>query len=71
MSNDIKTLRKIIGGSIEYSFSGTVLKITSYYTGESIKLDLSLIDEEILKEIIVKNDDGDFDDEYEDDDADE
>lgn len=70
MSNDIKTLRKIIGGSIEYSFSGTILKITSYYTGESIKLDLSLINEEILKEIIAKDDD-DFEDEHDEDEEDD
>ena len=67
---DIKTLQKIINGSKEYSFSGTVLTIKSYYTGESIKLDLSLIDEDMLEEIIVR-DDGDFEDEYEDDEFDD
>lgn len=67
---DIKKLQEIINGSIEYSFSGTVLTIKSYYTGESIKLDLSLIDEDMLEEIIVRDDD-EFEDEYEDDEFDD
>ena len=66
---DIKTLQKIINGSKEYSFNGTVLTIKGYYTGESIKLDLSLVDEKILKKIIARDDD-DFDDEYKDDEDD-
>ena len=60
-NNDINTLREIIGGSKEYSFSGTVLTLTGYHTGETIKLDLSKINKEILNVIMAEDEDEDED----------
>lgn len=50
-------LLHILRGSKEYEFNGTVLTITPYYGGESVKLDLSLINEEMLETLIVEDDD--------------
>lgn len=52
-------LLHILRGSKSYEFNGTILTITSYYGGESVKLDLSLIDEEMLETLIV-NDEEDW-----------
>lgn len=54
--------QKILNGSKQYQFDGPVLTITSYYTGEEIKLDLSALDEEMLEQLIVVEDD--FEDDY-------
>lgn len=61
--SDFEKFRKIVKGSKEYSFSGTVLTLKGYYTGETVKLDLGLIDEKMLKEIIIKNEDEDDEEE--------
>lgn len=55
----MKELNEILQGSKEYKFEYgengmTVLKITGYYTGKSIKLDLSKLTEEMLEELIVE-----------------
>lgn len=46
-----KDAMEIIRGSKQFSFSGTVLEITGYYTGKSIKLDLGALTEEMLEEL--------------------
>lgn len=40
---------RIINGSKQFSFNGSILEITGYYTGETIRLDLSLLDDEMLE----------------------
>ncbi len=55
----MKELNEILQGSKEYKFEYgengmTVLKITGYYTGKEIKLDLSKLTEEMLEELIVE-----------------
>lgn len=57
----MKELNDILYNSKQYKFEdgengATVLKITGYYNGKSIKLDLSKLTEETLKEIIVEDD---------------
>ena len=54
--SDFEKFRKIVKGSKEYRFTGSILTIKGYYTGDTIKLDLSCIDEEMLEEIIVEDD---------------
>ena len=49
---------KLLNGSKEYSMNGSILTIRSYRTGETIKLDLSVLayNEEILEEMIIEED---------------
>lgn len=51
-------LQQILKGSKEFKFEQgdngkTILKLTSYNTGETIKLDLAKLTEEMIEEIIV------------------
>ena len=39
---------KIINGSKSFTFDGSVLEITGYYTGDSVKLDLSKLTPEMF-----------------------
>lgn len=55
----MKELNEILQGSKEYKFEYgenglTVLKLTGYRTGKTVKLDLSKITEEMLEELIVE-----------------
>jgi hypothetical protein len=59
---------QIIHGSKQFEFDGSVLIITSYYTGERLRLDLGNLDEEMLEALTP--DDGDPFDEDEDSDDD-
>lgn len=61
MNNDINVLYEIIEGSKEYSFSGTILTLKGYYTGKTIKIDLSKINKEILNMIMVEDEDEEWD----------
>ena len=55
---------KIIRGSKAYEFiTDTILEITNYHTGESIKLDLDCLTEEMLEELQVEDDDWDEEEE--------
>lgn len=49
---DIETFNKIINGSKQFSFDGSVLTIQHYYSGECVKLDLAAVDEEILERLV-------------------
>lgn len=57
MNEKMKLLKKILSGSKEFSFSGSTLILKSYYTGETINLDLSCIDEEMLEQLFVDEED--------------
>lgn len=62
---EMDLLKEILAGSKEYSFEYgnngmTVLKIKGYYTGKTIKLDLSYINEEMLSELLVVEDEEDY-----------
>jgi hypothetical protein len=50
---DMFEFLKLINGSIRYEMERGVLEITGYYTGESVKLDLTRLNEEMLDELIV------------------
>lgn len=50
----IKEFLKIVNGSKEFRFEGSVLEIRSYYGGEAVKLDLARIDEEMLEQLIYE-----------------
>lgn len=65
MREKIELLKQILNGSKQYEFEYgengmTVLKVSNYYTGESIKLDLYHLDEEMLENIMVE----DYEEEY-------
>ncbi|MEG1894669.1 MAG: hypothetical protein RR162_00415 [Oscillospiraceae bacterium] len=49
---EMKTFSKIINGSKQFSFEGSVLTIQHYYSGECVKLDLSAIDSDMLEKLI-------------------
>lgn len=53
--------QEIIHGSKQFDFSGPILTIQGYYTGKTVKLDLSQIDEEMLKALLVEEDPDDED----------
>ena len=54
---DMRTFRRIVNGSKRYEFdSGMILTVTDYMTGDSVKLDLSCLTEEMLEELIVEDD---------------
>lgn len=50
---DMFEFLKLINGSIRYEMDRGVLEITGYYTGKSVKLDLTRLNEEMLDELIV------------------
>lgn len=52
---------QIIHGSKQYEFQGPVLTVTGYYTGKKVKLDLSRLTEEMLDELILDEEDEDYD----------
>lgn len=56
MNENVKLLKEILNGSKEYSMDGSVLSIKGYYSGERIKLDLSvLLDyEDIVDEMVER-----------------
>lgn len=53
----LNEVRNIISGSKSYEFNGPILTITSYFGGESVKLNLSLLNEEILDQLQVDDED--------------
>lgn len=52
----IEQVLDILNGSISYEFDGTVLKVTSYFTGETVRLDLGNLTQEMLDELQVEDD---------------
>lgn len=48
---DFNKAMRIICDSKEFWFDGSVLTIRGYYSGESLKLDLSKLDEEMLEQL--------------------
>lgn len=61
---DYREFTEIIRGSKQYEFNGTVLTVTGYYTGKRVRIDLSMIDPDMLEEIIVEDDEDDEEDEW-------
>ena len=62
---NIKEFLKIVNGSKEFGFRGSVLTIKGYYTGETVKLDLANIDEEMLGQLIYQEEEEDEEEDYE------
>lgn len=57
-------LRKILNGSKQFRFEGAVLELQHYYSGEKIKLDLSVLldNEDILEDMLVDDDEDEEED---------
>lgn len=53
---DFNEAMRIINGSKEFYFEGTVLTIKGYYNGKAIKLDLANLDEEMLEQLQPEDD---------------
>ena len=52
----------ILKHSMRYEFlrgQNGVLELTGYFSGKRVKLDLSLIDEEMFEQLVVEDDEGD------------
>lgn len=54
MSAAMEKLQKILRNGKRYEMNGSILTLTHYYTGEEIRLDLSMISEEALEEMTVE-----------------
>ena len=54
MNENVKLLKEILNGSKEYSMDGSVLSIKGYYSGDKIKLDLSVLleYEDVVEEMV-------------------
>ena len=70
MEELVRKFKTILNGSKQYEFTYgvngmTVLEITSYYTGERIRLDLSVLldNEEVLQDMVELAKEGDEEDE--------
>lgn len=64
INKKLRFLESTLRGSMRYEFEGTVLTLTQYYSGKSIRLDLGNITEEMLEELIVDDDEEDEEEEY-------
>ena len=47
--NDLEQALRILRGSKQYNFNGTVLTVIGYYTGKRISLDLGKLDADMLE----------------------
>lgn len=62
---DINEVMRIINGSKEFYFEGSVLTIKSYYSGKAVKLDLAKLDEDMLEQLQPDDeDDYEYDEEW-------
>ena len=57
---DYSEFRKIINGSKQFTFHGSVLELTGYYTGKRVRLDLGNIDEDMFEELVVEDDEEEY-----------
>lgn len=53
MKNEFETFKTILRGSKQYEFIGENLKLTNYYTGESVIINLGAIDEDMFDMIVT------------------
>lgn len=53
MENEFKLFKSVIRGSKQYEFIGECLKITNYYTGESVIINLGAITEDMFDMIVT------------------
>lgn len=60
---DIKEVMRIINGSKEFYFEGSVLTIKSYYSGKAVKLDLAKLDDDMLEQLQPEDED-EYDEEW-------
>ena len=51
--------QRLLNGSKQYEFEGTVLTITGYYNGKRIAIDLGQLTEEMFEELVVEDEDED------------
>ena len=60
--NDLEQALRILRGSKQYNFNGTVLTVIGYYTGKRISLDLGKLDADMLEALTPDEeaDDGDI-----------
>ena len=56
--NDLEQALRILRGSKQYNFNGTVLTVIGYYTGKRISLDLGKLDADML-EALTPNEEAD------------
>lgn len=54
MNEKYEAFKHILNRSKEYSFEGSVLTLRDYHTGETVEIDLSLIDQDTFEEIVVE-----------------
>lgn len=52
-----KDFKEIVFGSKEFTFDGSILELTGYFTGKKVLLDLGNIDEEMFEKLVVDDDD--------------
>ena len=59
---DLEQALRILRGSKQYNFNGTVLTVIGYYTGKRISLDLGKLDADMLEALTPDEeaDDGDI-----------
>lgn len=57
---ELRKAMEIIRGSKQFTFEGSVLEITGYYTGDTIKLDLGKLTEEMLEELQPDEEEDDY-----------
>ena len=55
---DFTRFQRLLNSSKTYEFEDTVLIITDYRTGETVRLDLSQLDEETYNEIVCEDEDN-------------
>lgn len=53
MENEFKLFKKILGSSKQYEFIGGNLKLTDYYTGKSVIINLDAIDEDMFDQLVT------------------
>ncbi len=54
---DFTRFQRLLNSSKTYEFEDTVLIISDYRTGETVRLDLSQLDEETYNEIVCEDED--------------
>ena len=54
---ELAAFKQLIAGSKEFTFHGSVLEVAGYYSGIRVKLDLSKMDEQMLKALLADAED--------------
>ena len=56
MDRAYELFQDILTGSMEYTIQDNILVLTGYYSGKSVSIDLTAIDEEMFETICVDSD---------------